>query len=161
MQRQSEELFQYAVGLLARREHASFELQQKFKQKFPSTDSALYAKVLERLIELGYQSDERYTNMLVRAKVSRGYGPRYISQYLNSRKISRELIQEALAPFAYDWLDLAIEQAKKKFSCEKMVENQSKCIRFLLGRGYDPDIAQKAVKESLKSYHEESYTDRT
>ena len=157
MKNQPDALFQYAVGLLTRREHSRHELLLKIRQKFSSVDAPAETKVLERLEDLGYQSDERYVEMVVKARTNRGYGPRYIRQYIETRGVSRDLIAAALEPYAYEWLELANQTLTKRYNSAQVHENRAKCIRFLLGRGYDPDIARKAVEESLKNYHEESH----
>lgn len=149
----------YAVRLLTRREYSRHELRLKFEQKFKTEDQMLIDAVLVKLEASEYQSDWRYTEMVVRGRVNRGYGPRYIEQYLSLKGISREMIKETLQPFSSKWFQLATETLSKRYSKEQLQENRAKIIRFLLGRGYDPGIAIKALEQSLKGCPYESYID--
>ncbi len=155
MKRQPNDAFQFAVGLLARREHAQKELIQKVRQKFSELDCADEQHLLERLQSYGYQCDTRYVEMVARARTSRGYGPRYIRQYVEMRGVARDITEDVLKDYAGQWLELAIQALQKRHTPTQVMENRAKCIRFLLGRGYDPEIARQAIEESLDHHHEE------
>ena len=62
-----------ALGMLARREHSRRELRLKLRQKGYEGEEA--GAALDRLGEQHYQDDDRFAGMLVRSRVSQGYGP--------------------------------------------------------------------------------------
>lgn len=97
------------LGLLARREHGASELKQKLKARGVAADDALPA--IEAASADGRQSDQRYALMLARSRASKGYGPRYVTQELASKGVSRELVKLTLASEEIDW-----EQARAKAS---------------------------------------------
>ena len=75
--------YQVALDLLARREHARVELEQKLQKKgFP--ESRIH-QALQQLTEKGFQSDERYIEDFVRSRVYKGNGPLRILQELRLR----------------------------------------------------------------------------
>ena len=62
-----------AMDLLARREHSYAELQRKLRQRGASGDMAEVE--LDRLVEDGLLSDERFCEAYIYARSQRGYGP--------------------------------------------------------------------------------------
>lgn len=124
-----------AVRLLARREHSRTELQRKLKQ----ADDGSLDTLLEELEQKGYQSDFRYAEVLVRSRISGGYGPLKIQFELKQKGVAPDLIQQALAEQAPDWPALARSARERRFGSEIPKDRQEimKQLRYLAGRGFE------------------------
>ena len=79
-----------ALSFLARREHSAKELRDKLLKKFEEPEQI--ESVLHRLMDVGLQCDERFTELFVRHKTKTGKGPYVIRQLLLSNGIDSELI---------------------------------------------------------------------
>ena len=77
------------MGLLARREHGSQELLVKLRQRFRrrTCPDEQVQDVLTTLTKEGLLSDERFALSTVRQLVSRGYGPRRITETFRQQGI--------------------------------------------------------------------------
>lgn len=137
------ELFQMAMEYLARRDHAEKELRQKLAGKLDKENpqgSEWMNAVIQKLQELGYQSDERYIEMLVRARTERGYGPQFIRQYLQQYQLDSLLIEEYLDPKDKAWNERAFNQLEKKFrQPTRDFKIRQKQQRHLYQRGFSGD----------------------
>ena len=109
----------YAVGLLAKRDYAVQELQDKLSKKFSQESSALaqdFAKqTVAWLIELGYLNDANYCAMFVRSSIAKGRGRLRIEQELRQKQLSADLIDQALDEAEVDWFQLAYDVLVRKF----------------------------------------------
>ena len=144
----SKEVFNCAQALLARREHSQLELKQKLLKK--DFDEQVINEVLHKLIELGYQSDERYTSVCLRSRANKGYGPNYIRNYLNQRGISIILINESFYDCQVDWFECIERVWHKKFnSMPQDLKEQAKQQNFLYYRGFDTEIISQLFKSRL------------
>ena len=137
------ELFQMAMEYLARRDHAEKELRQKLITKLDKENEQTpqwLNTVIKKLQELGYQSDERYIEMLVRARTERGYGPQFIRQYLQQYQLDSLLIEEYLDPKDNSWNERALAQLEKKFRQPTQdFKTRQKQQRHLYQRGFSSD----------------------
>ncbi|WP_119395344.1 regulatory protein RecX [Salinibius halmophilus] len=133
--------FEVGVDLLSRREHSQTELRQKIGQKGYESDDIEAA--IERLVELGYQSDERFCEQFIRAKVSRGDGPMKIRSALSQRGIKAQLAQPIFAE--QDWYEIALEVSRKRAEQARDFKQQQKFTRWLVGRGFDFDTVRKVI----------------
>jgi regulatory protein len=142
-----------AIDLLSRREHSRAELQDKLRRRDYPHD--LITEVLNECVANNYQSDERFAESFVRARVNRGYGEMKIRAELQARGIGSELMGLAVEASDVDWKANAEEALKKKFLnaalAGKRTENvrdrkfRGKMQRFLQNRGYNPDQIISAV----------------
>ncbi len=83
-----------AIRLLARREYARAELQQKLIAKGAPPDEV--RALLDALVAQGYLSDARYAQALVASK-SGAFGRRRLAATLRAKGIARADIDSALA----------------------------------------------------------------
>lgn len=91
-----------AVEMLARREHSEAELRRKLSARGFHEDSIQYA--LERVLDRGYQSDERFARAWVRTKMSgRGASRRALLAGLAQRGINRRLAEKAVQDFQAEY----------------------------------------------------------
>lgn len=142
-----------AIDLLSRREHSRAELQDKLRLRDYPHD--LITEVLDECVANNYQSDERFAESFVRARVNRGYGEMKIRAELQARGIGSELMGLAVEASDVDWKANAEEALKKKFLNAALAGNgtenvrdrkfRGKMQRFLQNRGYNPDQIISAV----------------
>lgn len=128
-----------AVNLLSRREHSNKELMQKLlAREFHQDD---LAEVIEFLLEKNYLSDERYAESMIRNRVGKGYGLRFIKQELAHKGVDDTTIRMALQEQDIDWY-LQAELAYIKRFGEQAIKDQkdkAKRVRFLQYRGFSHD----------------------
>jgi len=149
-----------AMDLLARREHGSQELLVKLRKRFRHRACAdeQVQDVLSALTDEGLLSDERFAVSTVRQLVSRGYGPRRIHETFRQQGIDAYLsgaLAEAFeAPI--DWYAEAANVYQKKYQGDAIVGDWDACqrqrakrMRFLQYRGFDAEVCQTLVFDSL------------
>jgi regulatory protein len=129
-----------AMDLLARREHSYLELQQKLNNKFPgSTDQV--DQVVCRLQQDNLQSDERFAEVFLSSRVSKGQGPHRVSLELQQRGVNKSLAEAVVAKSGVDWFDLAADVMTKKYGdnpCNGFKE-RAKRSNFLHYRGFSSE----------------------
>lgn len=142
---QFKQAYNKAIGYLARREYSAKELQQRLLQK--EFSPALIDKVLERLIDDGYQSDERFTEMYIRSRVNAGDGPFKIKMKLREKGICESLTLAVLDTQTIDWLEQVKKVKEKRFGkiCDSPAE-LAKQIRYLKNKGYYQEDIQAVVE---------------
>ncbi len=110
--------------------------------------------VLDRLAAENLQSDVRYTEIYLRSRAERGYGPQRIAIELRQRGASVEIIQQALNETECDWLVLARKADRKKFG-DTQDGNFAVLVkrrRYLEYRGFSSDQIKAALKPEHESY---------
>jgi regulatory protein len=121
--------------MLMRREYSAEELRKKFRDL---ATRETVETVIERLISLNAQSDERYAEMLCRARFNAGKGPVRIMHDLSQQRIASEIVESSMAEYEGKWKSLAEEIRLRKFGA-KPPENYSEWARqarFLQQRGF-------------------------
>ena len=124
-----------AMDLLARREHSYSELLYKLAGRFPKE---WVESSLQRLVDEGLQSDERFTEAYVYSRANKGYGPARIRMELAQKGITQSLIADCLFEEDEQWFVEARKQKRKKFgenAC-KQHKDRAKASRFLAQRGF-------------------------
>lgn len=150
------QIYHSALGLLARREHSRYELQQKLLQRFPDSD-AVIQPVLVRLEQEGYQSDARFIEAYIRSRLNKGYGLQRLRQELRMRGLDTRSVDKAFAQVSGNdgQIDILIQLWQKKF--KQLPDNsreKARQMNFLRYRGFS-----SAEIESLFRYlaeHESS-----
>ena len=110
--------------------------------------------VLERLVKDRFIDDGRYAEAYVREK-SRlsGWGARKIAMQLRQKGVSQAIIDEALGQLDSNVeLPRLVEKLRRKIRTTKYTsdyELRGKLMRYALSLGFDYDIAQRAVEDSL------------
>ena len=134
-----------AMELLARREHSRAELREKLKRRAYDYPADFIEAVLDDFAARNLQSDERFAEVYVRSRISRGYGEIKIRAEMQSRGVSADTTQLALEALEIDWYAKALAALVKKFASGLNAENmrsqktRGKMQRFLQNRGYNPD----------------------
>ncbi len=112
------ELFDYAVGSLARRMRTVRDLRRLMKPRAHEGQQGErdMDRVVERLVELQYLSDTRFAQDYTRLrKENQGFGRRRVQQDLALKGVDKDLAQTTLAA-AYDEAD---EVALARAYCER------------------------------------------
>ncbi len=150
------QLYNAALGLLARREHACQELKVKLQRKFSSKGEMpphLLDTILDDLQNEHYLSDTRFTASYVSYRKRTGKGPVRITQELREKGVSDELIDDYVIPDDEEWFQLACELNERRFGdtgtfedLESRQKFKAKQMRFLQGRGFTFDQIKRAIQ---------------
>lgn len=130
------EVYECAIRLLARREHARTELLHKLlHRKFPL---ALCQKVVSTCEAEGWQDDGRFAQHFTHVKCQAGWGPLYIDSVLQSLKIEASIIESALASILQEqWIQSGISWLKKRSYQGQNALASHKKRAALYRRGFD------------------------
>jgi regulatory protein len=134
-----------ALALLARREHGRDELKQKLLHKGFALREV--EEVLNNLKQDNWQSDSRFTEMYVRSRAARGYGPIRIKMELRERGVNDTVISECIDEKSEVWFDLAKKVCLKKFGSSLSIDikNRAKQQQFLQYRGFNYEQINSCV----------------
>ena len=142
------EVHEIAVRYLTRREYGIEELRQKLLQR--GSDQAIAEKVVSDLADENLVSDQRFTEMYVRTRMRRLFGPLKIRGELRSRGISDFLIAQELSFEQETWFENASQWAEKRCHGELDYAGRVKIYRALMNRGFTHEQANVAL-DSLNS----------
>ena len=123
-----------ALDLLARREHARLELEQKLGERgFPT---ATVADVLDALERDGLLDEQRFAEAFVRSRIGKGQGPVRIRAELGRRGVGAG--ERFVATDDERWRQLAREVRQRRFGAAPPVSAREKArqARFLEYRGF-------------------------
>ena len=134
-----------ALRHLARRDHSRAELARKLAAH---GDANEIDAVIERMGELGLQSDTRYAEAFVRGKAGR-FGASRLRSELARRGVDRDLIDEAIAGECVESeVDRARAVLRARFAAAPADAREwARQARFLQTRGFAPDLIRKLLKE--------------
>ena len=134
-----------ALRHLSRRDHSRAELARKLAAH---GDADEIDAVIERMGELGLQSDTRYAEAFVRGKAGR-FGASRLRSELARRGIDRDLINEAIAGECVESEgDRARAVLRGRFTEPPADAREwARQARFLQTRGFAPDLIRKLLKE--------------
>ncbi|MFY0700845.1 MAG: regulatory protein RecX [Bermanella sp.] len=129
------------IELLARREYSYGELEQKL-QPLTEDEAAMY-RALDWVVEMGLQSDTRFTEMFIRSKAVSGYGPVRIRMELRQKHIGADLIELGFENIEdeINWseeVDRLIEKKANALDLSDM-KSKNKVMGFLQRRGFNLD----------------------
>lgn len=135
-----------ALAMLARREHSRQEMRVRLaRDHYP--DDEIDAALAE-LVDANYQSDERFTEMMVRSRIRQGYGLQRIRAELRTHDLPDALIGEYLARADVDWLERARGQLERRYgrTPPRDYRERAKRMQFLVRRGFDAGTAHAATE---------------
>ncbi len=147
------QLFDYAVRSLGARMQSVRDLRHKLQERAePGPDgSAAIARILEKLQEMRYLSDERFAADFTRLRQeNRSLGRRRVQQDLQQKGIAAEVITEALDT-AYSEMDeqLLVRQhlERRRISPPTDEKSTARVLRRLTAAGF----SSKAIFAVLRS----------
>jgi regulatory protein len=134
-----------ALTLLARREHSARELKSKLARK--GLDAKESAAALDTLQANDYQSDARFGEMLVRSRITQGYGPRWIAAELKTHGIAETKARALIDGAEPNWPALVRELLRRRYGGKPAsLAERTKRANFLLRRGFDAATVQSATR---------------
>ena len=121
--------------MLAVREHTQVELRNKLKR---AHEPAVIEHILKSLAEQGLQSDERYTELYVELRRSKGYGPLRIGTELQDKGVDEALIDSYMDQNDSNWQSLMRQVVAKKYGAQLPADQKEMARRgrFLSYRGF-------------------------
>jgi regulatory protein len=136
--------------LCSRAEKCVADVQKKLQDwKIPAKE---ISAIIKKLQTQGFIDEARYAKAFVRDKNGLSHwGTVKIKQALQTKKIPAALISEALQEingekYKNDLLQL-LRRKEATLKAASPVERTAKLLRFALGRGYEYDMAQEAIKK--------------
>ena len=148
----AQQALQSLMRLCARGEKSSGDALRLMSQwQVPQSERGA---VLDKLLKDRFIDDSRYADAYVREK-SRlsGWGARKIAMQLRQKGVSQDVIAEALKQLDSDIeLPRLVEKLRRKARTTKYssdYELRGKLLRYALSLGFDYDLAQRAVEESV------------
>lgn len=159
----AQQLKNAAIRLLCRREYSREELYLKLSSR---TDSqATLSSVLDSLEGEGLQSDDRYTEVYIRSRLNKGFGPIKIAYELKAKKVDQYLVDKWLAEMQDRVLEVAFSVGQKKYNqllgtglvtdadelpIETQKANRDKLYRYLLTKGFDASLVRQVLNELVE-----------
>ena len=142
----AEDLRQRALRLLAQRDHTRAELLRKLASH--GTREQIDA-VIERLSELGLQSDQRFAEQFVRSRGAR-FGAQRLRHELKQRGVDRELSEQAIeSELPDDEFGRARRIRRDKFGAMPSDAREwAQQARFLQYRGFSAELIHRLLKEA-------------
>ena len=142
----SEEVYEYALSLLDRREHGEKELVQKLKRRCSS--ERLIRETVEKLKAYDFLNEERYANRVFEAWLGKKvYGRLHLQAELFKKQVNETYIPEILQRLTEEEEAQRVEAAylqiakrrDKKYDCttEKGV---AALVRYFSARGFGPSM---------------------
>lgn len=114
-----------------------------------------HQKLLDYLVDQKYIDEERFTRFFVRDKFRfNQWGRIKIRYHLDAKRIPDQIIESILDveinPVEYKDLALNLTKAKvKTIKAENDFERKGKVMRFLAGKGFEPDIIISVVDQII------------
>ncbi|WBK55665.1 regulatory protein RecX (plasmid) [Klebsiella michiganensis] len=141
----SQELYDHAVSLLARRDYASGELARTLSKMTENREKI--DKALSRLVEYGYLDDNRLITHMIDKHVRKKHGPARIKQEIRQKGFSPELVEQMLEKVDVDWYAMARELKVSKFgdAVASEAKEKNKQIRYLQYKGFSMDMIFEAL----------------
>lgn len=142
-----QELYQYAIFMLSRRDYSTNELQRRIERRIRETEKdsptapECLPQVIERLLGSQYLDDNRTIYSFFRSYLNKSYGPLRIRQELRLKGFPSEIIERVLEETDTDWYALCQDLKEKKFGTAKPKDfkERAKQIRYLQYRGFTSD----------------------
>lgn len=95
--------------------------------------------LIERFEARGYLDDQRFAQLFIESRVSRGYGPIKIRFELKQKGVEKSLVQSSMSEHEVDWSIQAKTLRERRFGASLPTEmkDKKKQMRFLASRGFD------------------------
>ncbi|WP_265504208.1 regulatory protein RecX [Providencia rustigianii] len=130
------ELYNIAVGLLARRDYSTAEITRYLSRSIG--DEEVVSAVITQLREHHYLDDLKIAENERDKGIRKLHGPTRIKQEIKQKGIPDDIITQVMENAGTDWFDLAEQYRRKKFglSLPDDPKEKSKQIRHMQYKGY-------------------------
>ena len=140
----------YACRLLGMREYSNKSLREKLKSK--GYDLLESEQAVTYLLENNWLSDQRFCEVFIRSKISRGQGLNRIQYELVQKGISQRLIEQSLSALEINWQAQCDEITRRKMESavlENNLKDRQKLERFLRYRGFSGEQIRKSINQYI------------
>lgn len=139
-----QELYDYAVTLLAKRDYSSGDLRYQLKRF--AYESAV-EPVMEKLLSHHYLDDTRLIEKELHKQLGKLHGESRIKQDLRKKGLDALLIAQSLEDLDVDWYELCQQAKDKKFGSKRPQDAKEKAqmIRYLQYRGHSIGIIMESI----------------
>ena len=140
-----------ALRILARRDHSCFELSAKLLERGFVQDHIQW--VVDECLRLDYLDDSRYAVTYTEKLMRKGYGSRRIKQVLAAKGVSSRIITICLDSLCHNNAEIRtcrqalLIKISRNRSDAASAAAKARLYRFLLGRGFEPDIIRQVMEE--------------
>ncbi|GAD31322.1 recombination regulator RecX [Photobacterium angustum] len=130
-----EQLYDFAVGLLAKRDYASGEIRRQLSKQ---GDNELVEQVMDKLLSHHYLDDARLAEREISKQIAKLHGVSRIKQELRQKGLDSLVIDQALEDTDVDWFELCLKAKEKKFGDSLAADHteKAKMVRYLQYRGH-------------------------
>ena len=154
-----EKAFCKAAALCAKREMASYDMRRKLAAW--GLDAGELQAVLDRLEREGFIDDERYARMFVRERLRLNkWGRVKIAASLRAKGFGEEVIERALDEIDEgeygEILGEVLKTKARTVAATSEYERRSKLARFAQSRGFELDLALRALDKIRKDAEDEA-----
>ncbi|MBQ7418580.1 MAG: regulatory protein RecX [Acidaminococcaceae bacterium] len=150
----SEEVYEYAMTLLDRREHGEKELVQKLKRR--CTSALLIREAVEKLKQYDLINEKRYAIRVFEAwRGKKVYGRLHLQAELLKKQVDEQFIPEILDSFSEEEegrrLEAAYQQIARRrdkkydVSTEKGV---AALVRYFSAKGFGPSLIRRGIERA-------------
>jgi len=138
--------YQAALGLIARRTHSVWEMQQYLARK--QYDQPIITKILNKLISRGLLNDKAFAEAWVQNRqLLKPTSRRKLQQELQQKNISKSIISEVLADYE-DAEQNALKALVEKKRPLPRYQDQSKLMAYLVRQGFSYGDIKAALSDS-------------
>lgn len=122
------------------------------KKELPQGEiNDLVDKVLDYFVSEDLQSDSKFAAAYVRQSITKGWGPIKIGYKLRQKGVASNVIDAELNHDDDFWQEQIAELIDRKYTLPFVsINEQSKCQRFLMSRGFITGQIIKVLKDSTK-----------
>jgi regulatory protein len=144
-------VLQRAAHLCSRQEQCSGQIREKLLAWGLSPEDS--EKVITLLVKEQFLDDRRYASVYVKDKFRfNGWGRIKITHMLKNKQLDGEIIASALEEIDEEaWYRSCLDQVKRKSATLRdtnMYTRKGKLFRFASGRGFEPDLVHRAIREA-------------
>lgn len=135
--------YRWATNLCARGEHSAAEIAEKARRKGASAAEA--EKLVERLTDEGYVSDERFCRAFVHDKLQfDGWGRLKIRAALMQHRIPTDIVSQTMDELIdeEDYMQLLRTTIERK---ARTTDDTQKIARHAASRGFEPHLILKLL----------------
>ncbi|MGN1281066.1 MAG: regulatory protein RecX [Succinivibrio sp.] len=135
-----------ALRLLTRREYSKQELYSKLLLRF---EKEAATEAVKKCIENNWQSESRYSQMLMEHLVNQCYGQNRVYLEFSKKGVKPEYYRALLEE--YDFLEIAVRFLRKKADREKCSDYsyRQKILSSLARRGFPNSLCVEALRAYL------------
>lgn len=153
------EAYNKAAVYCSRSEHCASEVCEKLRQ-WGVTDTEVQLRIVQQLVDENYINERRFCQAFVHDKFHfNHWGRQKIAMYLFQKRLPSAFVEEALQEIGDDdSMQVAKQVLATKLPSIKAAngyELYAKLMRFASGRGIEPDIARRAIRQLVDDVPEE------